>query len=158
MGLAVTVLALLPWRPATAESLDITARLTPTKSLRLDFEDGSGHFVLFVRREGTSEGTGLLAGAKVTEYGMHDLVKGEGGNPRGYLVFRSEAGDLAYLKWSVKAVFVPRDGKRELADYGYWEVVGATGAWEGLKGVGVVQIKPAGGTARYFVLNGELGR
>ena len=33
--------------------------------IKLDFKDGSGHFVLMVRREGTAAGTGLLDGAQL---------------------------------------------------------------------------------------------
>ena len=115
--------------PAAAEKVDVSAVLAPVDSIKFDFEDGSKHFVLFVQREGKAEGQGLLAGADVTEFGMHDLIKGVGGKPRGYLVYAMANGDKAYIKWSVRAIFVKEAGeaKPKLLDYGVWQVAGGTG-------------------------------
>ena len=142
---------------ASAEPLRVEAVMTPEEQMRLDFEDGSQRFVLLVRRRGRAAGDGLFAGAEVVEYGMHDIEPGVGGDPRGYLVFRDAAGDRAYVRWRVRAVFV-RDpgGKRRLLDNGYWEVVGGTGRFAGLEGAGTLHIRPAGPVARRFVLEGEL--
>ena len=60
-----------------------------------------------VRREGKTSGKGALNGASVTEYGVHDISPGFGGDPRGYLVFTMPDGDIANIKWQVRAVFVP---------------------------------------------------
>lgn len=59
---------------ALAEEVELQAVMVPQEQIRLDFEDGSKHFVLFVRREGRAEGVGPLDGTEVTEYGMHDIV------------------------------------------------------------------------------------
>ena len=144
--------------PAAAEKVDVSAVLAPVDSIKLDFEDGSKHFVLFVQREGQAEGSGLLAGAQVTEYGMHDLVKGVGGTPRGYLVYTMANGNKAYIKWTVRAIFVKEAGqdKPKLLDYGYWEVAGDTGGFAKLQGVGTITIKPASKTERRFTLTGDL--
>ena len=48
-----------------AADLNVKAVMTPKEQMRLDFADGSGHFVLMVRREGKAEGAGALAGAGV---------------------------------------------------------------------------------------------
>ena len=40
--------------------------------------------------------------------------------------------------------------------YGHWELVGGTGAFAGMKGVGTLQIKRASKTARRCILEGEL--
>jgi len=142
---------------ASAEPVRMEAVLAPQQSMRLDFADGSKHFVLMVRREGAATGTGPLTGAKVTEYGMHDIVPGVGGDPRGYLVFTLPNGDAAYVKWQVRAVFVPgKDGKPALLDNGFWEIAGATGGLKGLVGAGTLHIKPASETDRRFILDGEL--
>lgn len=142
--------------PALADPLKIDAVMAPREQIRLDFKDGSGHFVLMVRREGRSAGAGALADAAVTEYGRHDIVPGVGGDPSGYLVFSRPDGDTAYVKWSVRAVFIPGPGgKPVLQDNGYWEVVSGTGAWKNLKGAGILHIKPASGTERRFILEGE---
>lgn len=144
---------------AHAEPIQVEAVMSPKQSMRLDFADGSKHFVLMVQREGQSKGSGPLAGAKVTEYGMHDIVPGVGGDPRGYLVFTVPNGDSAYIKWQVRAVFIRgTDGKPVLLDNGFWEIVGATGGLAGLTGAGTLHIKPASETDRRFELTGELVR
>jgi hypothetical protein len=140
-----------------AEPLKVEAILAPKEQVRLDFEDGSKHFVLMVRREGKSSGAGMLAAMAVTEYGMHDIVPGVGGDPRGYLVFTAANGDKAYVKWRVRAIFVPgADGKPELNDNGFWEIVGGTGTLSGLVGAGTLHIKAVSPTDRKFILDGEL--
>lgn len=143
--------------PAHAAPTSVEAVMSPKEQIRLEFADGSKHFMLMVRREGKSAGQGLLAGATVTEYGVHDITPGVGGNPSGYLVFTLPDGDVAYLKWLVRAVFVPgADGKPILLDNGVWEVAGGTGKLKGLKGAGILHIKAVSATDRKFVLDGEL--
>ncbi len=142
---------------AQAEPMKVEAVLTPKEQMRLNFEDGSKHFVLLVRREGKAEGSGPLNGASVTEFGMHDIIPGVAGDPRGYLEFTDAQGGKAYVKWLVRAIFVPGDkGKPKLIDYGFWELAGGTGQYAGMKGAGSLQIKPAGPKARRFILDGEL--
>jgi len=154
--LVAALLLMLVSTAASAEAVKVEAVLTPKEQMRLDFDDGSKHFVLLVRREGQAEGSGPLAGAAVTEYGMHDIQPGVGGDPRGYLVFALADGK-AYIKWSVRAVFVPGPhGKPQLLDNGVWEVAGASGSLAGLQGAGSLNIKPASPTDRRFILSGEL--
>jgi len=142
---------------ATAADLDIKAVMVPKDQIRLDFVDGTRHFVVAVRREGRSEGSGPLAGAAVTEHGWHDIVPGVGGDPRGYLVFSASKDDIAYVKWQVRAVFVPGpEGKPKLLDNGFWELVGGTGKFKGLKGAGTLHIKAVSPTDREFSLTGEV--
>lgn len=43
-----------------------------------------------------------------------------------------------------------------LRDNGVWEVVGGTGKFKGLKGAGMLHIKPVSPTDRNFILEGEL--
>lgn len=144
---------------ARAETMKVEAVLSPQEQIRLDFEDGSKHFVLMVRRTGKATGSGPLAGASVTEFGMHDLVPGKDGDPRGYLVFESADGSKAYIKFLVRAIFVPGpNGKPKLLDNGFWEVVGATGSLEGLRGAGILHITAASEKDRRFSLDGELVR
>lgn len=141
---------------AVADPVKFDALLTPKEQIRLNFEDGSNHFVLLIRREGKSGGQGPLSGATVTEYGMHDIVPGVSGEPRGYLKFAKD-GDIAYIRWLIHASFVPGpDGKPKLLDNGLWEVVGATGKLKGLKGAGTFHLRPEGQADRRFTLEGEL--
>ena len=53
---------------ANAEAVKVEAVMSPKQQMKLDFKDGSGHFILMVQREGKSEGNGALAGASVAEY------------------------------------------------------------------------------------------
>lgn len=142
---------------AAAEPVKIEAVMTPKEKIQLDFNDGSKHFVLMVRREGEAKGTGLLNGTRVVEYGVHDIVPGVGGDPRGYLVLTAANGDIAYIKWQVRAVFVPgADGKPQLLDNGFWEAAGGTGAFAGIAGAGTLHIKAVSPTDRKFILDGDL--
>lgn len=151
-GLGLAVLG----APALAEPLDIIALMSPKEQFRLDFQDDSKRFVLMVRREGKAEGAGFLAGASVTEYGMHPIQPGVGGQPHGYLEF-TDGADKAYVEWDVRAVFVPGpEGKPMLLDNGTWQVVGGTGKFAGLKGAGSLNIRAASPTDRNFILKGDL--
>lgn len=144
---------------ARAEALHIDAVMSPKEQMQLDFKDGSKHFVLMVRREGKAEGQGPLNGAAVTEYGMHDIVPGVGGQPVGYLVFAQPNGDVAYVHWRIGAVFIPgADGKPRLLDNGDWQIVGGTGSLQDLVGAGTLHIKAVSPTDRRFILDGEVAR
>lgn len=142
---------------AMAEPLNVQATMIPKEQIKLDFKDGSGHFVLMVRREGTAIGTGLLNDAAIVEFGRHDIIPGVAGDPSGYLVATKGEGNVAYIKWTVRAIFLPgKNGKPELNDNGFWEVVSGTGSFKGLKGAGTLHIKSASPTDRIFKLEGEM--
>lgn len=142
---------------AMADPLNVQATMVPKEQIKLDFKDGSGHFVLMVKREGSATGTGLFDGAQIVEYGRHDIIPGVAGDPSGYLVATKDEGNVAYIKWTVRAVFLPgKDGKPEINDNGFWEVVSGTGTFNGLKGAGTLHIKSANPTDRIFILDGQL--
>lgn len=143
--------------PAFSAPVKIEAKMAPVEQIKLDFKDGSGHFVLFVRREGKASGAGLLSQTSVTEFGKHDIIPGVGGEPTGYLVFLAVNGDEAYVKWNVEATFVAGpDGKPRLLDNGVWRLVGGTGQFSGKKGAGSMNIRAVSATERLFVLDGEI--
>jgi hypothetical protein len=155
LGALATVLAACA--PAYAAPIALEAVVATKEQVRLDFADGSKHFVAMVRREGSASGNGPLAQARVTEYGRHDIVPGTGGDANGYLVFDSGNGDLAYLKWIVRALYVPgADGKQVLLDGGMWEIVGASGRFAGLRGAGTLRIRQLSPTERKFSIDGEM--
>lgn len=141
---------------AVAEEVNVEAVMVPQESMRHDFKDGSKHFVLMVRREGSMKGEGLLAGTHATEFGWHDIDPPSGADPHGYLVLEADNGDVAYIKWQVRAVFFKGEDKPRLADYGHWELVSGTGQFDGKRGIGTLQIKPASPTDRLFILTGEI--
>jgi hypothetical protein len=140
-----------------ADMVSVNAVMAPQESIRMDFGDGTKHFVLMVRREGKSEGTGALAGADVTEYGWHDINPPLGADPHGYLQFTTSSGDIANIRWTVRAIFFKGEDKPRLADYGHWELVSGTGQFANMTGVGTLTIKAASKTDRLFTLDGELG-
>ncbi len=139
------------------ENVSVSARMVPQESMKMNFADGTKHFVLMVHRQGTSKGTGLLAGASVNEYGWHDINPPKGGNPQGYLQFKAANGDIANIKFTVRAVFFKGAEKPRLTDYGFWELVSGTGQFKDMTGVGNLTIHPASKTDRTFTLNGEIG-
>lgn len=142
---------------ALAAPVSVTTVLDPKEQMRFEMGDGTPHFVLAVRREGVSEGEGVLAGAKVTEFGWHDINPPLAGDPRGYLRFEMANGDVAIVKFTVRAVFMKGAEKPELHDDGFWELVSGTGQFVGLRGVGALRIEPAGDPKRLFTLTGEIG-
>ncbi|MDH3666541.1 MAG: hypothetical protein OEN23_06390 [Paracoccaceae bacterium] len=154
---ALVLAATLAAASATAEPISVEAVMTPTDSIKMEFADGSKHFVLMVRREGVAKGSGPFDGAKVVEHGWHDINPPIGGDPQGYLELTAANGDIAYLKWTVRAVFLKGAEKPKLFDNGFWELVSGTGQFAGMAGVGSLIIKPASKTERLFILEGEIG-
>lgn len=142
---------------ANAETVSLQAVMVPQETIRMDFGDGSKHFVLMVRREGKSEGTSALADASVSEFGWHDIDPPNGADPHGYLQFTADNGDVANIKFTVRAVFINDGDKPRLADYGFWELTSGTGQFASMTGVGTLTIKSASETDRLFSLEGELG-
>lgn len=153
----LTATALMLAGGAMAAPVAVTAVMDPQEEMRFEMGDGTPHFVLAVRREGVSEGEGVLAGAKVTEFGWHDIQPPLGGDPRGYLRFEAENGDVAIIKFTVRAVFMKGADKPALHDDGFWELVSGTGQFADKRGVGALKIEPAGDPKRLFSLTGEIG-
>ncbi len=142
---------------ASAEPLTIKAVMTPREQIRADLPTPRPHFVLMVKREGQATGSGVLAGAALTEDGMHDIRPGVDGTPRGYLVARLPNGDQAVVQWEVQATFIPGpDGKPKLLDNGVWRFIGGTGSLAGIAGAGTMHIKAVSPTDREFQLEGEV--
>jgi hypothetical protein len=155
--LAIAAAAAFVGGSAVAEPVSIKILLTPQEQMKFEFADGSKHFVLAVRREGKAEGSGPFAGASVTEIGWHDVNPPVSGEPQGYLQVTAGNGDIAVLRWAVKATFVKgAEGKPALFNGGVWELVSGTGQFADKRGVGSLIIKPQGGP-NLFILEGEVG-
>jgi len=142
---------------AVAEPMTLDVVLAPKDSISLDFKDNNRHFVTLIRREGTAAGAGVFEGAKVLEYGFHDVTLGEGGEASGYFEATTTAGDTAYFRWRLRARFVagPED-KAKVINSGYWELAGGTGPFAGQRGVGTIVLEFVSKTDRRFVLNGDI--
>lgn len=154
--LAIAAAAALAGSSAVADPVSVEVLLTPQEQMKFDFADGSKHFVLAVRREGTAEGSGAFAGAAVTEFGWHDVNPPISGDPQGYLQLTAENGDIAVLRWTVKAVFTKGAESPALFTSGVWELVSGTGQFADQRGVGSLIIKPQGGP-NLFILEGKVG-
>ncbi len=141
---------------AQAEPVSVDVVLETQESIKFDFADGSKHFVMAVKREGVAEGTGVFAGATMTEIGWHDVDPPEGGAPEGYLQVAAPNGDVAVLTWEATAIFTKVDDKLSLHNHGVWELVSGTGQFENMRGVGALTILPMGGPNK-FTLTGEVG-
>lgn len=142
---------------AWADPVTVKAVMSPKEQIYVDLPTSQKHFVLFVRREGKATGAGALAGADLTEYGMHDIRPGVDGSPRGYLIARFPNGDQAVIQWEVQATFVPgADGKPKLLDNGIWRLIGGSGGLGTAKGAGTMHIRAVSPTDREFELAGEI--
>lgn len=154
--LALAAAAALVAGSAAADPVSVEAVLEPQEQMKFDFADGSKHFVLAVRREGKFKGSGAFAGATVTEFGWHDVNPPVSGDPHGYFQVTAPNGDIAVLRWTVKAAFMKGDDGLALFDNGSWRLLRGTGRFADMHGVGSVVIKPRGGPTK-FTLEGELG-
>lgn len=142
---------------AAAEPMILDVVLSPKDQISLDFKDDSRHFVILMQREGSADRSGVFKGAKVVEYGMHDVTRGDGGKASGYLEATTTGGDIAYFRWRLRALFVAGpDGKAKVINNGYWELTGGTGQFATMRGVGTMLLEFVSKTDRRFVLEGDI--
>ncbi len=142
---------------AAGEPMTLDVVFSPKEQIRLDFKDDGRHFLLLKTSEGSARGSGAFAGAKVVEYGMHDVTSGDGANANGYLEATTTGGDIAYFRWRLRAVFVAGpDGKTKVIDNGYWELTGGTGQFASLRGVGTLLLEFVSKTDRRYFLEGDI--
>ena len=142
---------------AAAEPMILDVVLSPKDQINLDFKDDNRHFVILMQREGSADGGGVFKGAKVVEYGLHDITRGESGKASGYFEATTTGGDIAYFRWRLRAVFVAGpDGKAKVINNGYWELTGGTGQFATLRGVGNMLLEFVSKTERRFVLEGDV--
>jgi hypothetical protein len=154
---AAAALCALANGAALAAPIKIEAVLTPKSDSKLEFADGSKRYLLATQREGKASGNGPLTGATMLEWGVHDVNPAAGANANGYLVFTTADGDIAYLKYQFRAVFLlSPEGKRRLLANGFWETTGGTGKLKGLRGAGTLQITAPSPKERQWVLTGDL--
>jgi hypothetical protein len=142
---------------ALAAPMEVDAVLTPKAESRLEFADGTKRYLVATQREGKASGNGPLSGATMLEWGVHDVNPAAGANASGYLVFTTADGDIAYLKYQFRALFLPAsEGKRRLLANGFWEAVGGTGRLKGLRGAGTLRITAPSPKERRWTLAGDL--
>jgi len=140
-----------------AEPMVLDVVLSPKDEIRHDFKDDDRHFLLLTEREGSAAGGEVFAGAKVVEYGIHDVTRGEGGKASGYLEATTTGGDIAYFRWRLRALFVMGpDGKTKVIDNGYWELTGGTGQFAAMRGVGTLLLEFVSKTDRRYLLEGDI--
>ncbi|TCF98385.1 hypothetical protein BZM26_25925 [Paraburkholderia strydomiana] len=131
----------------------------PNEYTKLIFADGSNRYVALVRRSGKVVGEGMLRGATVQEWGLHEVTLGPETNGRGtgYLVITQGSSDILYLKTQLRQITLAgKPGAPRSAFNGLWEVSGATGKFNGLKGAGTLRINRLSESERQWVLEGEL--
>lgn len=143
---------------ATAEPVSFAVLVAPDEQIRMNFED-SNRFVLLVRRTGVAEdgASAPFGEAEVVEYGWHDVDPPNGADPHGYLAVTTAEGDIAYLKFTVRATFFGGGERPRLKDNGFWELAGGTGQFANARGLGTVVIEPKGEAGSRFILDGEIG-
>ena len=157
MPVALGLALCLSVAPAVAEPVTLDAVLSTTDSISLNFKDDTRRFLTLLQREGTATGVGAFEGAKVVEYGMHDVTGGEAAEASGFLEVTTTGGDVAYFRWSLRAFFVGEPGgKTGLVNSGHWELAGGTGPFAGLRGVGTMAIEFPSKTERRYILEGEI--
>ena len=149
---------LLAAAPAWAEPVDIRITLAPQDLTQLDFRDGSNRVFRLSTRTGKARGTGVFAGAAVQQYGWTDMLVNNVGDGRGYYVFTDADGDVAYVRWQTRTVFLPIPDETPMKrfDNGSWETFGGTGKFRRLKGAGSVQIRVDVDNAQQVLLEGEV--
>lgn len=142
---------------AAAESMSLDVVLSPKDEIRLHFEHDSRRHFQLTQREGTADGAGPFTGAKVVEYGMHDVVVGDRGIASGYFEVTTTEGDIAYLKWRLRAHFIAgAEDKVKVVNTGYWELIGGIGQFAGMRGVGTLLLQFVSKTERRFLFEGDI--
>lgn len=142
---------------AAAEPMVLDVVLSPKDQINLDFKDDNRHFVILMQREGTADGKGVFEGAKVLEYGLHDVTVGESGRAGGYFEATTSGGDVAYFRWRLRAFFVADpEGETKVVNNGHWELTGGTGQFADKRGVGALRLEFVSKTDRRFVLEGDI--
>lgn len=142
---------------AAAEPMTLDVVLSPKDHISLDFKDDDRHFVTLIQREGSADGSGVFEGAKVVEYGLHDVTRGHSGKASGYFEATTTGGDVAYFRWRLRAWFVAGpDGKAKVINSGSWELTGGTGQFATMRGVGTMRLEFVSKTDRRFVLEGDI--
>lgn len=142
---------------AHAEAMKLDALLTTSESISLAFKNDSRRFVTLLKREGVVSANGVFEGAKMVEYGMHDVTSGDAAEAAGYLEVTTTGGDTAYFKWQLRAAFVKgSDGKLGVVNGGTWEIIGGTGQFDDKRGVGLMQIEFPSKTERRYILEGNI--
>jgi hypothetical protein len=157
LRMLVAATALVWTATPSAAPVKVEAVISPKAESRLEFADGSNRHLLATQREGKATGNGPLAGATMLEWGMHDVTPGIGFLGNGYLVFTTNEGDVAYLKYQLRGTSVPGpDGKPQNLINGFWEVAGSTGKLKGLRGAGTVRVNTVSPKERQWILEGDL--
>lgn len=142
---------------AQAEPMTLDVVVSPKDEISVEFKEEGTHVLQLTQRQGTAEAGGMFAGATVVEYAMHDVVVGEGATAEGYFEATTTAGDTAYFRWQLRAVFVAGpDGKTTVVNNGLWELTGGTGQFAEMRGVGTLRLEFVSDTDRRFVLEGDL--
>ena len=142
---------------AGAEPMTLNVVMTTTDDISLGFQDDNRHFLTLLLREGSAEGEGVFEGAKVAEYGMHDVTGGVGGEASGYIVATTIGGDIAYFRWQLHAFFVAGpNGESKVVNSGHWELAGGTGQFATQRGVGSLRIEFPSKTERRYILTGDI--
>lgn len=156
-SVATAVFCALANGAVLAAPIKIEAVIAPKAESKLDFADGSKRYLLATQREGKAVGNGPLGGATMLEWGVHDVTPGSGANANGYLVFTTADGEIAYLKYQFRALFVPGpEGKPRLLANGVWETAGGTGKFKSMRGAGTLQITAPSPKERQWTLAGDL--
>jgi hypothetical protein len=140
-----------------AAPIKLDAVISPTSESKLEFADGSKRLLVATQREGTVNGDGPFAGARMLEWGVHDVIPGNGAHGNGYVVLTTGEGDVAYLKYQFRALQIPvANGKRRVLINGNWELVGGTGKFKDQRGGGTLHVKRLSPKERHWFLEGEL--
>jgi hypothetical protein len=104
---------------------------------------------------------GLLAGATVLDWGLHEVPTGtdpNGGGP-GYLLFTLPSGVQLTMRLQMHLQYIPQaKGAPQPFIFGLWEIVGASGSLRQLQGSDVIRVERPSADERLWVLEGEVGR
>lgn len=154
-GISTVVMTLFTGT-AHAVTVNFAALITPKADVTLQFKDESNRLVRLVQREGETNGGGPFDGTTMLEWGMHELTS-EKGDGLGYLVFTHDSGDIAYLRFHWQARMIPSpSGSPSPKLAGSWVIVGGSGRFASLRGVGSLRIEVRSASERYWTFEGDI--
>lgn len=133
-----------------AHTVEFTVRYSLSEELRYDLPVGvsPGHWIRAARFQGIVA-EGPLDGASADEYGLHEVFPGrEGAGAPIFHVLTASDGSTLTIRGDRRFVTFPSpDSGEPLNVYtGAWTIVGATGAFDGVQGGGLIRVRPMSST------------
>lgn len=144
VGLFTANLPVAAQGPGQSVQFQIHYQLAEELRFDVPLPDSPGHWLRAARFVGVVNGASLLAGAHAVEMGLHDVFPGRDGNGSPiYHVLTLADGSQLTLRGDRRLLWFSTDDGPPVNVYlGTWQVLGATGSLAGMRGGGIIRVRP----------------